>query len=307
MVQGFIDIRHLAIPSPDHLGIFTSRLATRGSHGKSDSFTSDQSPKSGSKKSTIAEPVSVDIRSYTFVDKVGESAIAREYTPVIDGYLDDELDQVVECIAEGAVDNQESNDIGTGMHVDTQSSVTYTSSDDMMNNIEPGDQARAVDSERTIAGSRSPSPSTTSSDVSATQFLTETATNLQARRREKPEEHSLTVSDVPSPHMTAAASYSMHSTDSYNTDNVDDLYSSGPFQPDMERTLELRELAADGSCEEAGKQDREETPTPPQEDLTSERKGVELPTITMALISRRSRHRAGGMGMVSVPAWLACG
>ena len=177
------------------------------------------------------------------------------------------------------------------MSLDTQSSITSTNSNKtMVNVVDPGEKARRDGSGVTIADAGSLSVKLL--DHSQPQYLTEKDTDLLSRGSEFPTEHSLIDFDVPSSSITAAAPF--HSTDSCDTDkDSDKLCFTNTFQTNKEASLELNELVADGSYDEAGKQDREETPMPPHEEGSNEGDGMALPTITMALISRRSRHRAG--------------
>ena len=292
MVQGFVDIRKLTIPCPNHRGIFTSKLATEGNRTRLDPSSNEYSKGSYS-GNTMADSDMLDINSYTFIDKMGESVVAREYTPVLDGYFDDHMPKMARGHISRAANYQESDDIDMEVSLDMQSSVTSANSNKtMVNIVDAGEKAGRDGSGKVIAEARDPSLIRKLPNHSGLQCQTDKNTDLLARGSEFPTERSLTDSDVPSLATTAADS--LYSTDSCDMNkDSDKLFFTNAFQPDKEASLELDELVADSGCGEVGKQDREETPMPPREEGSTERDRVALPTITMALISRRSRHRAG--------------
>ena len=233
----------------------------------------------------------VDINSYTFVERMGESVVAREYTPVLDGYFDNQLSQVVRGIDTGVVDNQESGDIEKELGSDTRFSIASNVSNQTAVKIDYGEQTGRDGAGAAVTDGRSLSSSAVSFDSFGPQVLTE-KTPDPIRRGDSHEEHSETGCSMPSS-ATNALDF-LCSTDSCDTDKVvDSLLSTGPFLLNNGGGLELRDLTADGGCDDIGKQDREETPIPPREEEANGRDGMGLPTITMALISRRSRHRAG--------------
>ena len=240
----------------------------------------------------MSDSVMLDINSYTFVDKMGESVVAREYTPILDGYFDDHVSQMGQGIVSGVASDQERDTVYTEASLDTLSSATSTTSNrTVVNIVDPGEKAGRDGLGVTSAGAKSPSSSIKSLDHSELHHLTEKDSDLLSKESEFSTERSRTDSDVPSSAMAGADS--LHSTDSCDVnEDSDEISFTNTFQPDKGTSLELNELVADG--DESGKQDRDETPMPPQEEGSYARDGAAaLPTITMALISRRSRHRAG--------------
>ena len=110
-------------------------------------------------------------------------------------------------------------------------------------------------------------------------------------------EYSLT-----DPNMTSSAvivADSLHPMDIRDTNNDSDkLNFTNTYRSDKEAGLESKSLQL---MVAVTKPDRDETPMLLQEEGFNERDGVALPTITMALISRRSGHRTGTIRMRSKP------
>ena len=302
MVQGFVDIRQLTIPCPNHLGIFTSKLATQGSdRGQLDSPSSQYPTGSNGNGNALSDSVMLDINSYTFIDMVGESVVAREYAPVLDGYFDDHISQVAQGMVSDAATDLECTDTDAEAPLGTQPGVTSTDSNKATEDVvAPGETAGREGLGATSAGGGSPSSSNKTPDHSGPRCLTEKDRDVLSRESELPTEHSPADPNVAS--SAAMGTDSFYPTDICDTSkDSDKLSSTNTYRSNKETSLELEDLAADGSSDEAGKPDWDETPMPLQEEGYNERDGMALPTITMALISRRSRHRAGTVQMRSKP------
>ena len=296
MVQGFVDIRQLTIPCPNHLGIFTSKLGTQGSdRGQLDSPSNQYPTGSNGNGNALSDSVMLDINSYTFIDKVGESVVAREYAPVLDGYFDDHMSQVAQGIPSNAATDRECADIDAEAPLGTQPGVTSTDSNKATEDVVAPDETTGREGlGATLACGGSPSSSIKSPDHSGP--LKEKDRDVLSKESELPTEHS--PADHNGASSAAVGTDSFYPTDMCDTSkDSDKLSSTNTYRSNKEASLELEDLAADGSCDETGKPDRDETPMPLQEEGYNERDGMALPTITMALISRRSRHRAGTVRM----------